>query len=568
MKYLSITIATSWLLLSTSLSAQSSNNKNTNIISSWSNTEIRHTPTYIDHPPLNKKWETSAWKGERIHNQFIIQAKEKPENIVIIVTELTKRNGEKIDSSRITAGFEYAVLTDGLSKNNTGCGLSPLLTDRDSSWVYDRISFSKQRTIYPDTLYPVWVSIGIPQQVNPGIYQGKVVLSSETGYKQELNITLNVSGRNLSEAKDWDFHLDLWQNPYAVARYYDLYPWSDEHLEAMRPCMKQLAEAGQKVITTTLLHKPWGEQTYDYYETMVLRSKKIDGSWIFNYDIFDRWVSFMMSLGINEQINCYTIAPWEETYQYFDESTNTHQYIKAKIGDPDYMAYWNDFLQSFNMHLKQKGWFDKVTIAIDEQPLEIMQQVIHFIKTINPEFRISLAGEYHPEIESEIYDYCIAFHGDFPQDVKERRKKEGKKTTFYTCCTEALPNTFTFSPPSESAWLGWYAASTHYDGYLRWAYNCWNKEPMSDSRFSTFSAGDCFLLYPKSWSSIRMEKLREGIQAFEKIKILQIEYQNNPKKLELIHTTLKPFADKENLYKLGAAQMIKDAHEKLKKIGF
>ena len=38
------------------------------------------------------------------------------------------------------------------------------------------------------------------------------------------------------------------------------------------------------------------------------------------------------------------------------------------------------------------------------------------------DYKISLAGNYHPEIEADIYDYCIAFGQEFPEKIKERRK--------------------------------------------------------------------------------------------------------------------------------------------------
>ena len=75
----------------------------------------------------------------------------------------------------------------------------------------------------------------------------------------------------------------------------------------MRPLMKMLADAGQKIITATLTHKPWNGQTEDYFDTMVTWIKRADGTWAFDYTIFDRWVEFMMSVGIDKQINCYSL---------------------------------------------------------------------------------------------------------------------------------------------------------------------------------------------------------------------------------------------------------------------
>ena len=111
--------------------------------------------------------------------------------------------------------------------------------------------------------------------------------------------------------------------------------------------------------------------------------------------------------------------------------------------------------------------------------------------------------------------------------------------TFYTCFIPERPNTFTFSAPAESAFLGWHAMAAGYSGYLRWAYNSWVKEAWQDSRFRTWPAGDCALVYPGG-SSIRMKRLVEGIQDFEKIRILRKELKGN--KLTRLNSELQKFA--------------------------
>lgn len=67
-------------------------------------------------------------------------------------------------------------------------------------------------------------------------------------------------------------------------------------------------------------------------------------------------------------------------------------------------------------------------------------------------------------------------------------------------------------------------AAKNVDGYLRWAYNSWPLEPLLDSRFRTWAGGDTYLVYPGNRTSMRFEKLIEGIQAYEKIRILLDEY--------------------------------------------
>jgi hypothetical protein len=289
----------------------------------------------------------------------------------------------------------------------------------------------------------------------------------------------------------------------------------------MRPLMTLLAQAGQKVITTTMIHKPWGGQTYDHFESMIEAIKKADGTWEYEYDVFDKWVEFMMECGVTEQINCFSIAPWSSSFRYFDSASGTYQFVNADVGTPDYEAFWTPMLIDFSAHLREKGWLDITTIAMDERPLEVMQEVIRLIRNVAPEFKISLAGNYHPEIEEYIYDYCIAYFSEYPEGVIEKRRSEGKISTYYTCCTEIAPNLFTVSKPEDGLFLGLEMMRRKSDGYLRWAYNSWPEDPMTDSRFRAFTSGDTFIAYPGGRSSIRLERLVQGIQEYEKVQVMK-----------------------------------------------
>ena len=364
----------------------------------------------------------------------------------------------------------------------------------------------------------------------------------------------------LPPAAEWAFHLDLWQNPYSVARYHQVPLWSKEHFAAMRSIFLPLANAGQKCITASIMHQPWGGQTEDPFDSMVMRVRRLDGSWQYNYEVFDRWVEFMMSLGIDREINCYSLIPWKLSFRYYDQASDGMKSVKAEVGTAEYRDYWLPFLKDFARHLKEKGWFGITTIAMDERPMEQMQKAIALMREADAGYKVALAGNYHDEIESDIYDYSIASGQVFPADVLAKRQAEGKKSTYYTCCTEARPNMFTFSPPAESGWLAWYAAAENFDGYLRWAYNSWVKEPLQDTRFRTWAAGDCFLFYPGGRSSVRMEKLLEGIQDFEKVRILKAEFKNHPAKLKRIGQILSDFR-LERLTNTPAEQMVDKARK-------
>ena len=290
--------------------------------------------------------------------------------------------------------------------------------------------------------------------------------------------------------------------------------------------MKMLADIGQQSVTASIMHKPWNGQTEDHYDSMVTRIKRLDGTWKYDYAVFDRWVEFMMNeIGIKGLISCYTMIPWELSFDYYDEATNRVLFIKTAPGDEAYAEYWGSFLRDFARHLKQKGWFEKTAISMDERSMEAMQAAIKVIKDADPDFKITLAGNYHDEIQADLYYLSIPYGVRFPEKVLKERRAKGQISTYYTCCTEPFPGTFSFSNPADATWIGIHAVAGDYDGYLRWAVNSWTRDPLRDSRFRTWAAGDTYSIYPGPRSSIRFERLVEGLQDAEKIWQLRNQYK-------------------------------------------
>jgi len=83
--------------------------------------------------------------------------------------------------------------------------------------------------------------------------------------------------------------------------------------------------------------------------------------------------------------------------------------------------------------------------------------------------------------------------------------------------------------------------ATGFDGVLRWAFNSWVERPLEDSRFRRWPAGDTYVVYPQARSSIRYERMVEGIQDYEKIKIVKkaLEKQNNKVALQKLDTAIQ-----------------------------
>ncbi len=492
-----------------------------------------------------KAFNHVAWRGEKVFAQAVVSSEEELKDVRLSVSDL--RNGKSlIGAENIRLQFVSYVVSDLLDTTKYGqCGSREDKSKWGEVLVADVLDINDSMTLPAGRKQPVWMTVSVPSDARPGKYSGKLTVTSSNAKARSLNVELTVADHVLPPARDWAFHLDLWQNPYSVARYENVPLWSEAHFEAMRPVMRMLAEAGQKSVTATIMSRPWNGQTEDAFGSMVTKIRRIDGTWLYDYTIFDRWVEFMFSLGIDRQINCYSMIPWALQFDYIDQATSSPATFQAAPGSEEYNEYWGAFIADFARHLKAKGWFEKTMIAMDERPLESMQAVLGLIRKVEPAFKISLAGNYHEPVIYDIVDFSETFSGkqEFPESAKTKRKELGLTTTFYTCCAEAHPNMFVISNPDEAAWLGWFAQAEGYDGYLRWAYNSWTIDPLTDARFRTWPAGDCFVVYPGGRGSVRFSKLVEGIQNFEKVRILRSRWQEtgNEAKLGQLTGILKSF---------------------------
>jgi hypothetical protein len=460
----------------------------------------------------------AAWRGERVNLQLLVTNNDSTQLVGYEFSEL-KCGKSIIPATNVVGGFVQPVITDKF----TGCGKHEV-DAHGENLVADRITGDNPTVVEAGTSRGLWLTVQVPQDATPGTYKGSVEVTS-AGKTKKYAYSVKVLDRVLPAPKEWAFHLDLRQNPYAVARVHNVEVWSKEHFDVLRPYMFKLASAGQKAITATLIDRPWDGQTYDPFGSMVTWVKKADGNWWYDFTIFDRWVEFMMSCGIDKEITCFSMIPWKLTFRYYDQATHSHKYINCAPGEEAYTRFWGGMLSAFAAHLKEKGWFEKTFISMDERSLQQMQAAIKVIKEYAPGMKISMAGNYHPEIEADIHDYCLDYYAysAYTPELLARRKAEGKVSTYYTCCSAEYPNLFTFSDPADAEFIALEALAKGLDGYLRWAYNSWTVTPENDSRFTAWPAGDTYVIYPFSTSSIRWERLVQGIQQFEKYRMLLAE---------------------------------------------
>ncbi|MGY0426922.1 MAG: glycoside hydrolase domain-containing protein, partial [Polaribacter sp.] len=376
----------------------------------------------------------------------------------------------------------------------------------------------------------IWVTVDIPATAQPGNYTATIKVKQNGTTSETFNINFEVVDKILPTKDQWTFHLDLWQHPTKVLdRYNDANPsnkiayWSASHLNLLKPLYRILADKGQKVITAHIKEGALGAKS------MITWTRKVDGTWVYDFNDFDNYVNMMMGIGINQYIQCQSLVGWNRNViPFYDEATLSMNELSASVGTPIYLTRWNHFLTSFKAHLNTKGWFNKTVLYMDEVPENTMTKVISMIRDNDINWKIGLAINYElsKALESKIFDLSSSYS----HNVGFGRPSD-KIGTVYTPCGPSRPNNFITgaNDPADNVWFMWYAKNKNYDGFLRWAYDYWvAQDDYLNLRQGNHTSGDFALSYRSSntanmefYSSIRLELIRDGIQDWERIKILQ-----------------------------------------------
>ena len=466
----------------------------------------------------NASLTLTGWKGERLNVQIITWSHDTLQQVRVSVSNFIKGNGKSIQKKNFQIHLvRYVMANYPYGSNEAVCGETPY----KNGFLYpDRFESFERFDLPGRTVRPIWIGLDVPANTEAGDYSGTIKIETEHAHKV-LQVKLRIQNQLLPKPHHWQYRLDLWQNPWVIATYYHVAPWSAEHKALLKKHLQLYADAGGTYITTYAVHSPWADNEYTTEGGMIEWIKQKDGSWKFDFGIFDQYVSLAMGMGIDKAITIYTPLPWGERFRYKEESSGNYVYERWVPGTDSFKNYWNVFLTDLKLHLEKKGWMDKTYIGINENAMEQTLAAVKVIKDHSKKWKITYAGNWHRELDGLLDDYCFLYGNENTVAETKARNLRGKTTIYYVCCNPAKPNNFLFSPPIEGRWISWYASAHGYNGFLRWAYDSWPADPNRDARYGSWPSGDCFLVYPGGNSSIRFEKLREGIVDYEKIHILR-----------------------------------------------
>lgn len=203
---------------------------------------------------------------------------------------------------------------------------------------------------------------------------------------------------------------------------------------------------------------------------------------------------------------------------------------------PEYKRVYQQALKLFWDHVKAKGWADRLTLYISDEPhfhhtniVQQMQACCAMIHEVDPNIRIySSTWRHCPEWNNSLDVWGVGHYGCFPTEELTARVKAGSRFWWTTdgqmctdtpyCAVERLLPLYAHAWGADayefwgSTWLTYDPWKFGWHAYIR------QSDTPGKTYWVRYPAGDGYLIYPprpgdaEPVTSVRMEAARDGVE--------------------------------------------------------
>lgn len=520
-------------------------------------------------PPADAKAEVA--RGENASFQFAIRSNDDISNLRIEVGNPKKGDIELAD---IKKGFVGFVKVGRANPDPSKDSYAPM-----SGVFPDPIIYQESKDVSFGTTQPIWVSVKIPLNADPGIYLGNVQISGEIDgqdFIEEKEISIEVFQPVIDKSSLWVtnwFFLDrlhYLNNNEPVERHSDLY-W-----ELSRVMAKTLAEYRQNVAMIS----PFDHTEFSYK----------NGNWSFDFSNFNKMVDLFVEEGVIGRLEVGHLGSrldgsWSGPFGLYVPNVEIDSIDKEMLplADSKTKSFYQSFLPSLMQNIKDHGWKEQYLQHIADEPIDANVdsyiEISKFLKNLVPELKIIEACHTH-KLENMI-DVWVPQMNFLNEDLDfySEQQEKGNEAWYYTCLAPKgeYANRFVELPLIKTRLLHWVNFKYEIPGYLHWGFNYWGSKggistsdnPYEDTSGMIVSSGnilpggDCWIVYPgekEIYPSIRLEAMRDGIVDYELLKMFQEKFPERAK--EIVGTTVYGFEH----YDINIAEFRKKRREILESL--
>lgn len=232
----------------------------------------------------------------------------------------------------------------------------------------------KPKTEGPVAMQPIWITVRVPRDAAPGLYEGKLTIESENNKVPPVPVKIQVSDWTLPDPKDFRMMNMAFPSPDALAKHYDVPLWSDKHFALMGKSMALMGEVNARQVPVNLAVDFYGMVGND--ETMVRWIKQPDGTYKHDFTVFDKYLDLAAKI-IGKptllRLNCWmewdlrsagaegAKGDWSPPAQVtrFDPATGqTERMDQPPANTPEFLAFWRPVLEEVRKKIEARGWLD------------------------------------------------------------------------------------------------------------------------------------------------------------------------------------------------------------------
>ena len=481
-----------------------------------------------DNRPKVLKLEAAANEYESA--QFVIKSNVKLKDVTIKLNALkNEESGVEIAPDNIQWHFVGFVPVER-NTSDAECGEHEYIPEGEFIRLApfdcpDPLLEERHLTIEAKQSRPVWITVYIPGGTPFGIYKGEVTVATSTG-NEILPLELTVYPFELPGERH--LYITNWFEIGHIARAHSVKEFTEEFWEILARYAKNLAQHRQNVVFT-----PW---------QIIQGYREASGELSFDYTNFDRFVETFLKAGVNDRIELWHVARHGKggrrgTEIILNEVELTDRKTGEKItlpGDRGLAA----LLKDLHHHLKEKGWLDKTIIHVADEPsfhnIEQWKEASRFVHQHIPGVKtIDAIGATGFE---DMLDIMVPLTLNLNTWFDEYKKAQaaGTELWFYTCCVPwgYYANRFLDYHLSKTRIFHWMNYATGTEGFLHWGLTYGWEDPFGAA--PRFPPGDSHIIYPGKkgpMNSIRWEMMREGLEDYEYLWLLEFKTRQILKKL-------------------------------------
>jgi hypothetical protein len=445
-------------------------------------------------------------RGETISGQFVINPAYNLTNVTVDLSDLkNSQTGMNLPKTSVEWNFVGSI---PLSVNTPNKHPGELVRKAPARFP-DYLREERQLNISRDVYQPVWLTIAIPYNTDPGTYSGKVIIKS-SGKEKSLLIILKVypflmpAERHL---KVTEWYENNFSKFHGIAEMF-----SPEWFRMLGKYAENMASHRQNVFRISI-------------NTIKFR-RSLKGELSFDFTLFDQIAQVFWDTKRMDYLETGFLAEfgperWNSTeirLRKFDVKNSWSGDVVTLEGK-DVVPY---LLPALEDHLKMKGWLSKTLFHIQDEPSPHnsakWNEVSAYIHQYAPNLKRLDAIESSFILDQiEIAVPKLDHFGTWYDKFREKQAA-GLELWFYTVGVyqaTLYPNKTIDIPLIDSRIMHWFNYKYSASGYLHWGWNSWNENPYADPGEHN---GDGWQVYPAKdgvLNSLRWEEMRNGIQDYE-----------------------------------------------------